>query len=140
MDRLFDYFTNHPFLAGGAVLMVIVVLAYEIRQRSLGAGAVSPAQAIRMMNDGAVVVDVRAAGRYKDGHIQGARNVPGDQLAEGTLPLEKLADKALIVCCDDGATSASAARTLARAGFSSVFTLRGGLTAWRHENLPVAKG
>jgi len=139
MNRLYDYFTNHPFLAGGLVLMIIVVLAYEARRRGQGATSVAPNEVIRMMNDGAVLVDVRPANQFKDGHIAGARNVPGDQIADGAKSLEKLSGKTLIMCCDTGATAGAAVRTLTRAGSKNVFSLRGGLAAWRQENLPVVK-
>lgn len=139
MDRLLDYFTHHPFLAGGAVLMTIVVLGYELRRRSEGAAAIGPTEAIRLMNDGAVLVDVRSANQYKDGHIEGARNVPGDQIADGAKAVEKYAGKRLVLYCDTGATAGAAARTLIRAGVKEVFSLRGGLAAWRQDNLPVVK-
>ena len=42
MDRLLDYSTNHPFLAGGLLLMILVVLAYEIRQRGAAAFSIAP--------------------------------------------------------------------------------------------------
>ena len=140
MDRLIDYFTNHPFLAGGLVLMVLVVVAYEMRRLGQGSTAVTPNDAIRMMNEGAVVVDLRPANQFKDGHIAGARNVPGDQIAGDAKALEKLAGKTLIMCCDAGSTASAAVRTLGRAGFKNVFSLRGGLAAWRTDNLPVVKG
>ena len=140
MDRLLDYFTNHPFLAGGLVLMVLVVIAYEMRRQGQGSTAVAPNDAIRMMNEGAVLVDLRPANQFKDGHIAGARNVPGDQIAGDAKALEKLAGKTLIMCCDTGSMAAAAVRTLARAGFKNVFSLRGGLAAWRQDNLPVVRG
>jgi rhodanese-related sulfurtransferase len=140
MDRLLDYFTNHPFLAGGLVLMALVVVAYEMRRQGQGSSAVAPNDAIRMMNEGAVIVDVRTANQFKDGHISGARNVPGEQIADDAKALEKLGGKTLIMCCDSGPMAGAAVRTLARAGLKNVFSLRGGLTAWRHENLPVVKG
>ena len=139
MDRLLDYFTNHPFLAGGLVLMAIVVIAYEMRRQGQGGTAIAPNIAIRMMNEGAVLVDVRPVNQFKDGHIAGARNVPGDQIADGAKGLEKLSGKTLIMCCDSGSMAAAAVRTLTRAGFKNVFSLRGGLAAWRQENLPVVK-
>lgn len=139
MDQLLDYFTNHPFLAGGLVLMALVVVAYEVRRQGQGATAVAPNDAIRMMNEGAVLVDVRPANQFKDGHIAGARNVPGDQIADGTKALEKLSGKKLIMYCDSGSMAGAAVRTLTRAGSRDVFSLRGGLAAWRQENLPVVK-
>jgi rhodanese-related sulfurtransferase len=140
MERLFDYFTNHPFLAGGAVLLALVVIAFEIRRHGQGGTTVGPNEVIRMMNDGALLVDVRAVGQFKDGHIPGARNVPGDQIADGAKALEKLSGKTLIMCCENGTTAGAAVRTLMRAGFKNVFSLRGGLAAWRSENLPLVKG
>lgn len=140
MDRLLDYFTNHPLLAGAASLMALLVLGYELRSRGTGGATVAPNEAIRKMNGGAVLVDLRSANQFKDGHIEGARNVPGDQLAADAKALERLAGKSLVLYCDNGATTQAALRTLARAGAKDVFSLRGGLAAWKQENLPVVKG
>jgi rhodanese-related sulfurtransferase len=139
MDRLLDYSINHPFLAGGLVLMALVVLAYELRERSTMATALAPNEAIRLMNGGAVLVDLRSTNQFKDGHIAGARNVPGDQIAADPKALEKLAGKTVVLYCDNGMTTAAAQRTLARAGARNVYALRGGLAAWKQENLPVVK-
>lgn len=140
MDRLAEYIANHPFLAGGAVLMVIVVLGFELRQRSTAASAVSPGEAVRLMNDGALMIDIRSANHFKDGHVSGARNIPGDQIADGAPLLDKIREKVVITCCDTGVTSGAAARKLTRLGFKQVYNLRGGLNAWRGDNLPLAKG
>ena len=89
MDRLLDYFTNQPLLAGGLVLMTFIVLGYEIRQRVALASAIAPNEAIRLVNSGAVLVDLRSANQFKDGHIAGAKNLPGDQIAADPKALEK---------------------------------------------------
>jgi rhodanese-related sulfurtransferase len=140
MDRLLEYISNHPLLAGAAGLMALVVLGYEIRQRATAASAVSPSEAVRLMNDGAVMLDIRSTNQFKDGHVSGARNIPGDQIADGAAPVQKLKDKVVITCCDSGVTSGAAARKLAQLGFKQVYNLRGGLGAWRQDNLPVDKG
>ena len=140
MDRLLDYFTNHPFLAGGFLVMVVVVLVYEIRERGSAAFAVAPNEAIRLANAGAVLVDLRSPNQFKDGHITGARNLPGDQIAADPKAVAKLADKTIVLYCDTGTTTAAAQRTLAQAGVKNVFSLRGGLAAWKQENLPVVRG
>jgi rhodanese-related sulfurtransferase len=140
MDQLLDYFTNHPYLAGAAVVMTFLVLAFELRQRGQGTASVAPSEAVRLMNGGAVLVDLRSANQFKDGHITGAKSVPGDQLLSDPKVLERLAAKTLVLYCDDGATTGAAYRTLARAGAKNVYSLRGGLAAWKQENLPVVKG
>jgi rhodanese-related sulfurtransferase len=140
MDRLLDYSINHPLLAGGLVLMTLAVLGYEMRQFGAASSAIAPSEAIRLMNSGATLIDLRSPNQFKDGHISGARNLPGDQVAADPKALEKLAAKAAILYCDDGATTGAALRTLARAGVKNVLSLRGGLAAWKQENLPVVKG
>ncbi len=120
--------------------MTFIVAGYEMRQRGAMASAIGPGEAIRLVNSGAVLVDLRSANQFKDGHITGAKNVPGDQILADAKALEKLAAKTVVLYCDDGATTAAAQRTLARAGAKDVFSLRGGLAAWKQENLPVVKG
>jgi rhodanese-related sulfurtransferase len=139
MDPLLQHFAAHPLLASAAGLLLLAVVAYELRQRAHSAASVSPTEAVRMMNDGAVLVDVRSVNQFKDGHIAGARNVPGDQIADGAKALEKFRDKTIITCCESGITSGSAARKLTELGYKQVFNLRGGLAAWRQDNLPVTK-
>ena len=140
MDRLLDYSINHPLLAGGLLVMIVVVLAWELRERGAAAFAVAPNEAIRLANAGAVLVDLRSPNQFKDGHIAGARNLPGDQIAADPKAVAKLADKTVVLYCDTGVTTAAAQRTLAQAGAKNVFSLRGGLAAWKQENLPVVKG
>jgi len=140
MDRLLDYSINHPLLAGGLLLMTFIVIGYELRQRGAMSSAIGSGEAIRLVNSGAVLVDLRSANQFKDGHITGAKNVPGDQIAADPKALEKLAAKTIVLYCDDGVTTAAAQRALARAGAKDVFSLRGGLAAWKQENLPVVKG
>ena len=140
MDRLLDYFTNHPLLAGAAGVVAFFVLAFELRRRGSHTHAITPNETIRLMNAGAVLVDLRSANHFKDGHITGARNVPGDQLLTDPKVLDKFAAKSLVLYCDDGVATGAAIRTLTRAGAKDVFSLRGGLSAWKQENLPVVKG
>lgn len=140
MDRLLDYFTNHPLLAGAFVVMTFVVIAYELRQRGVSTASVAPNDAIRLVNGGALLVDLRSPNRFKDGHIAGARNVPGDQLLADPKALGKHGNKPVVLYCEDGAATAAAIRTLSRAGIANVRGLRGGLAAWKQENLPLVKG
>jgi rhodanese-related sulfurtransferase len=139
MQRFLEYVAHHPYLFSLAVAMAVLVAIYEFRARTLSAGAISPGEAVRMMNDGAVLVDVRAKDKFAEGHISGARSVPGDVIADGAKPLERYKDKPVIAYCDTGLTAGAATRQLGRLGFTKVFNLRGGLAAWQQDNLPVTK-
>jgi len=139
MQRLLEYFALHQSLALFAVAAAIAVLVYELRERARGAGAIGAQDVVRLMNQGAAVLDLRSAEDYAAGHIRGARSIPAGQLADSLDALKRYKGKPLIVYCEQGATAAAALRTLAQQGFSQVANLRGGLSAWRAEQLPVAR-
>jgi rhodanese-related sulfurtransferase len=139
MERLLEYITRHPFLAGGTAALALAVLAYEASRARGGGQSVGPMDAVRLMNQGAVLVDVRSQAEFDSGHIIDARHVPQDQLAGSTEALKKYKDKVVIACCESGMRSGAAARVLQAQGFTKVVNLKGGLQAWRAENLPLVK-
>jgi rhodanese-related sulfurtransferase len=140
MERLIQYLGNHPWLSTAAAVMVAVVVAYEIRMRSGNQLSVSPQDAVRIMNQGALVLDLRPQDLYSAGHVNGARQMPSDQILLASESLKKYKEKPVLVYCGDGALGAAAARQLAAQGFTKAVHLRGGLTAWRAENLPLVRG
>ena len=140
MDQLLDYLAHHPVLVALTGLAAAVALGYEAWLRAQSAGGLPPQDVIRLMNQGATVLDLRQAEEFAAGHISGARHFDPAQLGNATEALRKYKERPLIVYCDRGATAAGAARQLVRQGFKTVFNLRGGLAAWRAENLPLARG
>jgi rhodanese-related sulfurtransferase len=139
MQRLLEYIGHHPYLAGAAVIAALAVLVAEIRERMSGFAALSTMQAVRLMNQGALVLDLRPKASFEAGHIAEARNVPATELAASADTLKKWRDKTVITYCDSGVSGAQAARTLVKLGFTKVFNLDGGLNGWTKDNLPLAQ-
>lgn len=139
MQQLLEYIGHHPYLAAATLLALIAVLAFELRARVQAFAALSTTQAVRLMNQGALVIDLRSKELYEAGHIVDARNVPVAELGSQADALKKWRDKNVITYCDSGANGASAARTLTKLGFTKVFNLQGGLNAWVKENMPLTK-
>jgi rhodanese-related sulfurtransferase len=140
MERLIEYTNHHPWLTGALVLIAIVVIVYEMRARSETMTSVSPQDTVRLMNQGALLIDLRPPEQYTAGHVGGARQMTGDQILKAGETLKKYKDKAVVVYDDTGSLGASAVRQLAAQGFTKAFNLRGGLAAWRTENLPLTRG
>jgi rhodanese-related sulfurtransferase len=139
MPRLIEFMSHHAFLVAGAVLAALCVLVYEVRARVQAFAALSAMQAVRLMNQGALVLDLRAKELFDAGHIADARNVPAASLESEVDSLKKWRDRNVITYCNDGRDGANAARTLMKSGFTKVFNLEGGLNAWLKDNMPVAK-
>ena len=139
MDRLLEYITHHPWYASGAAIAALLVIAYELRARSENIAAVSPQDVVRMMNQGALVIDLRPSEAFATGHVAGARQMSGEQILKASDTLKKQKEKVVVVYDDTGSLGASAVRQLAAQGFTKAFNLRGGIAAWRAENLPLSK-
>ena len=139
MDRLLEYINRHPFLVSLVVALLLAVIAFELRTRRLGFAALPPQDAIRLMNQGAAVYDLREAEAFAAGHIGNAKHLAADQLDKAADTLKKHREKFLVLYCEDGSVSAALARKLHAAGFTKTFNLRGGLAAWRTDGLPLTR-
>ncbi len=139
MGELAEHIVNHPLLAAGLVALLVAVVLFELRQRTRGQVQVGPADAVRLINAGAIVVDVRRNEDFQKGHIVNARNIEIGQISADHAALKKQKNKVLITVCDNGIVSNRAAALLRKAGFEKVFSLKGGLNSWRAENLPLVK-
>jgi rhodanese-related sulfurtransferase len=140
MNRFFEYTINHPYLVAAAAILAVLAAVIEMRHRARGASSIGTADAVRLQNSGALLVDVRDGKDYEAGHIIEARHIPAAEIASRADSLKKFKEKPVIVYCDAGFTSAGAARQLRASGFNKVVTLNGGLNSWRQENLPLVKG
>ena len=91
-------------------------------------GRVSGDEARRLVAQGARLVDVRTVGEYRGGHIEGAVNIPVQELTARVAELEPK-DKPVIVYCASGNRSARARGVLKGAGFTAVSDL-GAIDNW----------
>lgn len=85
--------------------------------------------AMDLIENNAVVIDVRTADEYSTGHIDGSINIPVDNIS--SVDYDK--DTVIIVYCASGMRSANAAETLINAGYTNVYNLDGGLINWGFE-------
>jgi rhodanese-related sulfurtransferase len=139
MDRVLEYISHHPWLATATAVLVAVIVVYEMRTRSESLISVSSQEVIRLMNQGALLLDLRPPEQYQAGHLAGARQMRSDEILKAGDTLRKHREKTVVVYDDSGSLGAAAVRQLAAQGFTRVFALRGGLAAWRADNLPLTR-
>jgi len=140
MDQLVDFADNNKLLALGLLASWAAVMFYELRLKATTISQVSPADAVRVINKGAMIIDVRSVNAYESGRIVNAQNITLEALEAGQgVHKNKNKNKLLLAVCENGMTSGKAANLLRKAGFENVFSLKGGLRQWRSENLPLIK-
>jgi rhodanese-related sulfurtransferase len=71
-----------------------------------------------LIKQGALILDVRSPGEFKQGHIKNALNTPLPELSKHILKIDN--DRIIITCCASGIRSASAKSILKSNGFTNV--------------------
>ncbi|HQY33620.1 MAG TPA: rhodanese-like domain-containing protein [Actinotalea sp.] len=90
--------------------------------------AVRAERALTLLEDGAVLVDVREPAEWRSGHAPRAKHIPLGKLGAEARRLPQ--GKTVVVMCASGNRSRGAAAQLRAAGFEAT-SLTGGIGAWR---------
>lgn len=69
----------------------------------------------KLVDDGAVIIDVRSTAEYKSGHIPGSLNIPVDSIRNKVEEIKRK-NKPVITVCRSGARSGMAKGILSSAG------------------------
>lgn len=95
---------------------------------ALAQGFVAPAEAKKLVKEGALLLDVRTPEEFAEGHLEGAKNIPVGELEKR---LAEVGDKGrpVVVYCRSGRRSESAKGILLKAGWKRVENL-GGKDNW----------
>src|SRR5256885_9603269 len=139
MDRVLEYVSHHPWLATATAVVVALIAVYEMRARSESLVSVTPQELIRLMNQGALLLDLRPPQQYQAGHLAGARQMSGEQILKAADTLKKHREKPVVVYDDTGSLGTAAARPLAAPGFTRAVTLRRGAAALRPGHPPPSR-
>jgi rhodanese-related sulfurtransferase len=135
-----EFIQNNLLLVAVFVLSGLWLFAPELRRLVGSSTEIGTLEATRLMNQGPMLVlDVRDGEEFATGHLPRARHIPLTELSNRVEEIGKYKDKPVIVTCRTGARAGRAARVLRQAGFTAVYELKGGLSAWQQASLPVEK-
>ena len=140
MDKCLEFTSNHVLLVSALMVSFFVLVFSELRRKASGLINVDAGDAVKLINNDAVVIDIRSAEAYSRGHIVNARNIPRDELDARLDQLQKYKNTPIVAVCDAGVTTTGIVNKLRAAGFESVFGLKGGMTGWGQAGLPVVSG
>jgi rhodanese-related sulfurtransferase len=137
MELFFQFVSYQWYWFALLALLVGLLLYYE--NRKAGPSVTTQQLTSLVNNSNGVVLDVRPAADFRQGHIVDAVNIPHEQVANRLAELEKYRDRPLILVCKMGQHSGAAAKAIRAAGFEQVYRLGGGMMEWTGASLPLVK-
>ncbi len=136
--QLFEFVTAHWPLVAAFVVLLLLLLFSELRNKVVAASKITPHLATQLINkEDALVIDLRDELAFKKGHIISAKHILPANLLTSTLPSQ---DKPILLTCQSGFQSSGLGRQLRKQGFTRVYFLAGGIDNWVSSGLLLAKG
>ena len=93
-----------------------------------------------LLKDGPFVIDVRRPDEFAEGHVEGARLFPLDELAPATVAAFRAeGNETIYILCKTGMRAAKAAEKFRACGVGGICVVEGGTVACFEAGLPVVK-
>ena len=124
-----------------ALLISFFILVFsELRRKAGGLTNVDTGEAVKLINNDGVVIEIRSSDAVSRGLIVNAKNIPPDELDGRMSEIEKFKTTPIVAVCDNGITATRTVTALRYAGFESVYNLKGGMNGWTQAGRPVVTG
>src|SRR5262245_31587483 len=87
-----------------------------------------------------LLLDVRTPGEFLSVHIDGAKNLPLDDLAGSAAEIRRQVCCEIVLICQSGSRARKAAELLRAQGMSTLQVMDGGMNAWNAERYAAVRG
>ena len=130
--NLIEFINNYPLLVGGTIGVFLLAVFNELKIKESNICGLTPAEAVKLINNNAVIYDLRDPKDFEKRHILNAVNINQDELM-GNPPKKK---SAMVLVCDGGGLSKKTSLSLRSKNLDNVFYIKGGHFEWDINSLP----
>jgi len=136
-----DFMTEYWYLFAMLFVIVLMLSVDPASRSAAGSKSLTPAQLPQLQSrEHPVIVDLSESDKFAEGHIAQSINVPYSKLEDSLGKIRKYQKKPLVLVCENGNNARKAVSVLQKNDFEDIYTLAGGLAAWRKDNMPLEKG
>ena len=141
LHQIIHFAITHWKLASGFLIVAVLLIFEEVKNQGEGSGKLTSAAVTHLINrEEAMIVDVRDAAAFREGHIVNAKNVPSsdfDRQQEKLLSTHR--DRPVVLVDASGLKTPALLLRMKKAGFQKIFLLKGGIENWKLDGMPVVK-
>jgi len=134
MAEILDFINNNTLLVGAMVTVFLLAIFNELKIKEGDICGLTPIEAVKLINQNAVVYDLRNPTTYNQKHIIGATNIEAENLLANNHDNKSL----VLLVCESGGVSKKTSLSLRKKNLDNVFYIKGGQAAWETGSLPVS--
>ena len=141
MQEFIEFAQRHTLLTVSWFAIFAMVIYTFFKSATEKFKTIQHPEAIRLINnEDAVVIDLRTLDEFQRGHIIDSINLLPSDIKNANLgKIEQHKEKPLILVDLNGVNAPASAALLTKQGFSKVYVLKEGISAWMGANLPIVK-
>ena len=134
MAEILDFINNNTLLVGAMVTVFLLAIFNELKIKEGDICGLTPIEAVKLINQNAVVYDLRNPTTYNQKHIIGATNIEAESLLANNHDNKSL----MLLVCESGGVSKKTSLSLRKKNLDNIFYIKGGQAAWETGSLPVS--
>ena len=134
MAEILDFINSNALLVGAMLTVFLLAVFNELKIKEGDICGLTPIEAVKLINQNAIIYDLRSPTTYKQKHILGATNIEPESLLANS-PDNK---SPMLLVCESGGVSKKTSLSLRKKNLDNIFYIKGGQAAWETGSLPVS--
>lgn len=128
-----EFVNENLILVSLAIVVFLLAIFNELKIKEGNICGLTPMQAVKLINQNAVVFDLRSQEAFDKKHLLGSKNVSAAELATKTKGIKH----PLLIVCETGGASKKGSLALRQNNVEQAFYIKGGLNEWEKASLPI---
>ena len=130
---MMDFVNENLILVGLTIFVFLLAIFNELKIKEGNISGLSPLQAVQLINQNAVIFDLRNQAEFEKKHLIDSQNTTAEDILNKAGSIKK----PVLLVCDTGGTSKKSSLDLRQKNIEQVFYIKGGIIEWERASLPT---
>ena len=128
-----DFVNENLILVSLTIFVFLLAIFNELKIKEGNICGLSPLQAVKLINQNAVIFDLRNESEFEKKHLIDSQNSTAEDLLNKAESLKK----PVLLVCDTGGASKKSSLALRQNNVEQAFYIKGGIIEWERASLPT---
>ena len=130
---MMDFVNDNLILVSLTIFVFLLAIFNELKIKEGNICGLSPLQAVQLINQNAVIFDLRNQSEFEKKHLIDSQNTTAEDILNKANSLKK----SVLLVCDTGGASKKSSLALRQKNIEQVFYIKGGIIEWERASLPT---
>ena len=130
---MMEFINENLILVSLTIFVFLLAIFNELKIKEGNICGLSPLQAVQLINQNAVIFDLRNQSEFEKKHLIDSQNTTAEDILNKANSLKK----PVLLVCDTGGASKKSSLALRQKNIEQAFYIKGGIIEWERASLPT---